>query len=346
VDDSALETRIALLERHLNDHGAARRWHEFIVKASDDELHRMNAFSVAQSWQIEGRAALTEFLHATRAGLVSLNWDAVCNACGFANMHERLDTVRALETCRACGGQFDVAFDKTIEVTFTVHPAIREITPSKAQANEAPSRPVTGLDCATLPAFREFFATEVLSFNESLQVVDVTIMFTDIKGSTELYNRLGDARAYRAVRRHFDLLFETVAANRGAIVKTIGDAVMASFTRPSDALCAAIAAQESFNGFRPLLPDATDEIIIKIGIHHGPCIAVTLNNALDFFGSAINIAARTQQFARGGETLITEAMREDTQAEGLLESMAGTIAPVQASLRGFSEKFTLYRIGA
>ncbi len=342
---TALDDRLNLLNLYLRDSNAVERWRAFIRNSSDDELHRINAFDVAGRWQIDSRIALTEFIHATRAGLVALNWDVICGMCGFANKHEHLGSVSAIQKCEACGNHFDVSFDDTIEVTFTIHAAVRALAPSTARPASS-ARRVTGLDCATLPAFREFFAAEILSRDESLQVRDVAIMFTDIKGSTELYNRLGDARAYGAVRRHFDVLFEKVASNGGAIVKTIGDSVMASFTRSLDGVRAALAAQESFTGFRPLLPEAADEIIVKIGIHHGACIAVTLNERLDFFGSAINIAARTQQQAHGGETLITEATYRDSEVQEALKASGRAITKIEASLRGFSEKFVLYRIAA
>jgi class 3 adenylate cyclase len=344
VFDAALESRLALLGEYLRDSGATARWREFLTLAADDELRRINAFEVAGRWRMDGRDALAEFIHATRAGLVTLNWDVVCQMCGFPNRHEHLGTVRNSQECRACGGRFDVALDGVVEVTFTVHEAVRRVADEGTGRATRPARRVTGLDCATLSVFREFFAAEVLSHKESLEVRDVSVMFTDIKGSTGLYNRLGDARAYAAVRRHFDILFEVVDGADGAIVKTIGDAVMASFTRPADAVRSALAAQSAFTGFRPLLPDAPDEIVVKIGIHRGPCIAVTLNERLDFFGGAVNVAARTEQQARGGETLITEATYSDPEVRDLLGAAGIEVSTVRASLRGFAEKFVLYRV--
>lgn len=345
MTSSDLESKLGSFQRLLPDADSLSRWRSFLADAPDDALRRINAYALAVSWQRNGRDVLTELIYATRAGLTALNWDVVCPGCSTLNRHEHLGTVCSLQSCCGCGGSFDVSFDQAVEVTFTIHPSIRALGPSASQLSDSAGKPyVTGLDCATLPAFRDFFGSEILSHNESLQVRDVAFMFTDIKGSTLLYNRLGDARAYSAVRRHFDLLFQTAAENEGAIVKTIGDAIMANFIRPAQAVRAALTAQDQFTAFRPLLPDSAEEIIVKIGIHHGPCIAVTLNDRLDFFGSAVNIAARTQQQAGGGETLITQAMYEDPQVHELLDGAGRNVSATEATLRGFSDKFRLYSI--
>ena len=78
----------------------------------------------------------------------------------------------------------------------------------------------------------------------------------------------------------------------GAIVKTIGDAVMAAFADPADAVRAAIAIQRRVAASTPT--HGGDAIVIKLGLHAGPCIAVTLNDRLDYFGSTVNLAARLQ----------------------------------------------------
>jgi class 3 adenylate cyclase len=345
LTSSGLEGKLVAFQQLLRDESRLSRWRSFLADAPDDALRRINAYALADSWRQNGREILTELIYATRAGLTALNWDVVCPGCGAQNRHEHLGTVCAIQSCCDCGGSFDVSFDQTVEVTFTIHPGIRALGPSTSQPGDSAGKPyVTGLDCATLPAFRDFFGSEILSHNESLQVRDVAFMFTDIKGSTLLYNRLGDARAYNAVRRHFELLFQTVAESEGAIVKTIGDSIMASFIRPAQAVGAALTAQDQFTAFRPLLPDSSEEIVVKIGIHHGSCIAVTLNDRLDFFGSAVNIAARTQQQAGGGETLITQAMYDDSQVHELLDKAGRNVSAIEATLRGFSDKFKLYSI--
>ncbi|HZS48208.1 MAG TPA: DUF5939 domain-containing protein [Blastocatellia bacterium] len=345
LDNSALESKLESLKALGTSAASIERWRDFISNAPADQLFRTNAFELAAKWGVDYRQVLTDLIHATTIGLMELNWDVICPGCAFINEHDHLETVKAEQTCGNCNGTFEVTFDHTVEVTFSVHPGIRPIAPHEIpQFKTNTGRVVTGLDCATLPAFREFFDTHVLSTTESLKVSNVAILFTDIKGSTQLYEKLGDARAYQAVHRHFEVLFKNVSENEGALIKTIGDAVMASFTQPIQAVRAALEAQQSFAEFRPLMPDVEDMISVKMGIHHGPCLAVTLNDQIDFFGRTVNIAARTQQQAIGGELLLTEATYSDPAVNKLLADKGITAIGLQAKLRGLSETFVLYKI--
>src|SRR6185437_10449918 len=126
------------------------------------------------------------------------------------------------------------------------------------------------------------------------------ILFTDLRASTRLYRQIGDAPAFGVVLDHFDVLRAAVAAEGGAVVKTIGDAVMATFQRPVAALHAVLAAQRALAspaaGARPLR--------LKAGLHYGPCIAVTLNDRLDYFGSTVNIAARLVGLSGGSDIIL------------------------------------------
>ena len=75
-------------------------------------------------------------------------------------------------------------------------------------------------------------ATETIKVDGGIGVKDITILFTDLKGSTALYERIGDLKAFSLVHRHFDSLEQVINNHNGAIVKTIGDAVMATFLNP------------------------------------------------------------------------------------------------------------------
>ncbi|MEO8558680.1 MAG: adenylate/guanylate cyclase domain-containing protein, partial [Rhodospirillales bacterium] len=141
---------------------------------------------------------------------------------------------------------------------------------------------------STLQAFRDLFAGTALRPGDQAAIDRVTLMFTDLKGSTELYERLGDARAYSLVREHFAFLGAIVRDHDGAIVKTIGDAVMAAFADSANAMRAALAVLHRIDEFNAQQHDSGikgDAIVIKLGLHVGPCIIVTLNERLDYFGS-------------------------------------------------------------
>ena len=168
---------------------------------------------------------------------------------------------------------------------------------------------------ATLQAFRDLFSAEVLRPGDEVAIGRVTLLFSDLKGSTAMYEAIGDAAAYRLVRAHFAYLAAIIREHDGAIVKTIGDAVMAAFHEPLQGLRAAIAMQERVAAFN--LRNAAP-IVLKLGLHEGPCIAVTLNDRLDYFGQAVNMAARLQGESRGGDIVMSTALADTEGAAALL----------------------------
>jgi len=190
--------------------------------------------------------------------------------------------------------------------------------------------------------FRTLFAEEVLSPETPISVGAVALMFTDLKASTSLYEEIGEAPAYALVRRHFDLLRETIARCDGTIVKTIGDAVMAVFVDPAKAVEAAFemhGAIEADNRAR-----GEPALSLKIGIHHGPCIAVTLNDILDYFGTAVNLAARIQKESRGGDVVLTEEIWGDPDVQEVLGRRPHEHEVIVCEIRGLRGMKTVHRI--
>jgi class 3 adenylate cyclase len=193
----------------------------------------------------------------------------------------------------------------------------------------------------TLPAFHTFLSAEALAPGYELAIGRVGLLFTDLAGSTALYERMGDARAFKLVGQHFGLLSRPIEAGGGALIKTIGDAIMAAFPDGQSALAAALELQ------RAMLELDTAGVadpahLLKVGVHAGSCYAVTLNGQLDYFGGAVNLAARAQNEARGGEVVLTEAVLQDCQR--LLGDAALVASPFDVQLKGFSKPVRLYRI--
>ena len=188
--------------------------------------------------------------------------------------------------------------------------------------------------------FRRLFRSERVDEREGLGIRQVTLLFTDLKGSTAMYERLGDLNAYALVREHFALLGATVQQHSGAIVKTIGDAVMAVFSRPTDAVSAALDILGEIERYNSEHGDPS--IILKIGAHCGPSIAVTLNENLDYFGQTVNVAARVQSLADAGEICISEALYS---APGVSQVLTGLkIVEFDAPLRGVEGNACVYRV--
>jgi class 3 adenylate cyclase len=190
--------------------------------------------------------------------------------------------------------------------------------------------------------FRDVFKADNLDFDQRLKITSLTFLFTDLKGSTALYERVGDLAAFDLVRAHFRALLEIIAAEKGAVVKTIGDAVMATFIRPEHALAAGLkmrAAMEALNAER-----GSKDLVVKIGIHEGPCLAVMLNERQDYFGQTVNIAARVQSLSTSQEIHITAPVIDAPGVATILEKQAIKPIQKQAALRGIADKMVVYEI--
>ncbi|TGD94835.1 adenylate/guanylate cyclase domain-containing protein [Methylobacterium nonmethylotrophicum] len=188
--------------------------------------------------------------------------------------------------------------------------------------------------------FRDLYRTDTLDIDQRLKILSLTFLFTDLKGSTELYARVGDLVAYDLVRAHFRILHEIVAAEGGAVVKTIGDAVMATFPAPHQGVAAALgmrAAMQRLNRER-----GADDLVLKIGLHEGPCLAVSLNDRQDYFGQTVNVAARVQQLATAGGIFATESVLCHEEAARHLAARQVTARAELRSLRGIGEPVPVY----
>ncbi|NOY90886.1 MAG: hypothetical protein GXP55_06700 [Deltaproteobacteria bacterium] len=189
----------------------------------------------------------------------------------------------------------------------------------------------------TFPDFRDLFATEAPAAGVDLEIGHIALLFSDLVGSTALYGRVGDARAYAMVQQHFDLMAALIAAHEGAVVKTMGDAVMASFASPADAIAAA----------REMVPRhderfAERDLGLKLGVHAGPCLAVRANGVLDFFGSTVNMAARLQGKARSGELVLTQELADEPGVAAQLEGLEAQ--SFEAELKGIDPVPKLLRV--
>jgi class 3 adenylate cyclase len=201
---------------------------------------------------------------------------------------------------------------------------------------------LTGERVIAMPAFRRLCPEQLLRPGDDVEIGRVAIVFTDLQGSTKLYDALGDATAFHLVRDHFAFLSERVERHNGFIVKTVGDAVMAAFHDPADAVRAVLSIQDEVANFNRGRSDGG--VILKLGLHLGSCIAVTAGGVLDYFGSAVNTASRLEHQCRGGEVIVSEAVLADSEAREALNGRNAT--EDSATLRGLSEPVRFVRVGA
>jgi class 3 adenylate cyclase len=191
--------------------------------------------------------------------------------------------------------------------------------------------------------FRDIYRTDTLDIDQRLKITSLTFLFTDLKGSTELYERVGDLAAFDLVREHFHTLNEIVAAEGGAVVKTIGDAVMATFPTPDRGLSAAFRMREAMRKLNES-HGGREDLLLKIGIHEGPCLAVTLNERQDYFGSTVNIASRVQGLAATPSILATDSVIDHPLSAGVFANGREKPAARQHALRGLATERTVYEI--
>jgi class 3 adenylate cyclase len=192
---------------------------------------------------------------------------------------------------------------------------------------------LTAPEVISLQAFRDLFAEATLRPGDEAGVSQVALLFTDLQGSTALYERVGDAAAFNMVREHFALLASIVRDHDGAVVKTIGDAVMASFGDPAHAVKAALAMQAGI---------ADRELVLKLGVHVGPSVVVTLNDRLDYFGSTVNMAARLQGQSHGRDIVLSRTVADDPAVQLLLAGLKGHEESV--ALKGFGKPIRFVRL--
>jgi class 3 adenylate cyclase len=385
------------------------------VRTGDDaDLHRIQIRERARVWKVPELELLRTALHATRAGMLDLSWDTICPHCrGVRDEHEKLASLTAAGHCEACQVDFTTDTPEAVEVTFRVHPSVRDVTerlycsaepsqkdhirvmklvppgetttlkphlspgryvvwsgrtggwyldvqdgaPSEityedhAQGTVVKASPnpvvtytnkgkqpesfsierATWSDDALRPGmllsfqeFRDLFSEDYIGVDVKLAVGEQTLLFTDVVGSTAFYAERGDPGAFVEIKRHFDEVFKIVADHRGAVVKTIGDAVMATFTSPVDAVKASRKIHDAFHPTRADTP-----IRLRISLNTGPCIAVRLNSNADFFGGTVNVAAKLQALAEGHQIAMSEATYRSADVASYLEGVGAELESLE-----------------
>ncbi len=173
-----------------------------------------------------------------------------------------------------------------------------------------PSVPAEPLDAACAPAVT----------NSPAATAPLTILVTDVEGSTALAERAGDSQARAALRHHDAIVRDAVRAHGGTEVKAMGDGFIVSFRAPSAAVACAIAIQRA-------LTEPASGVRVRIGINAGEPIV----EAGDLYGTAVNVAARVAALAAGGEIVVTDVVRQLVAGKGFTFVERG-----DASLRGIS----------
>jgi class 3 adenylate cyclase len=162
-----------------------------------------------------------------------------------------------------------------------------------------------------------------------------SIMFTDLKDSTQLAVQLGDEKAMHLLRVHNALTREALKANNGREVKTTGDGFLLSFVNSAEALDCAIAIQDAFAEYNQRHPE--EELYVRIGVAAGEPI----EEKGDLYGAAVNMAARICSHAKAGGVLIAQVVRDEIN-DG--ESHWRIAPGGQLTLKGFDQPVDVYEV--
>ena len=252
----------------------------------------------------------------------------------------RLRTVEAGGQCDVeyDGGAFPeiVALGNGVEVGPPAEPGNVRMRNASDRTTDA----LIGPRVIAMPAFRELCPEQVLRPGDDVVIGQVALMFSDLKGSTALYADIGNSAAYSLVRDHFTFFAERVRSHGGILVKTMGDAVMAAFDEPADAVRAALSVQRDVAAFNA--EHETTAIVVKLGLHRGECIAVNTAGTLDYFGTTVNIAARLQGQSLGNDIVFSGDIVDDP---AVAQVLAGAdLQQESAILHGISDAVTYYRL--
>ncbi len=203
---------------------------------------------------------------------------------------------------------------------------------------------LTGKMLLNNQGFRDLFRIQNLIPNLKLNIRSLTILFTDLKGSTELYDKTGDAFAYSLVQDHFKIITDTVKKNSGAVVKTMGDAVMATFSHPQDGVNAAVDIINGIQSLNQQLKGKDYELGLKIGLHEGSALAINADDRVDYFGQTINIAARVQGLAKAREIWVTEPVFRASGVHDTFNASGYNKEKQSVFLKGVREPTTVYKM--
>ncbi|XDD51857.1 adenylate/guanylate cyclase domain-containing protein [Leptospira sp. WS92.C1] len=401
----------------------------YILSEDENELYRIRIKKLALDWKIPLGNLLVLFLHGCRQGLFTLSWDVICPHCrGVRSELSNLGDIPTQDSCDVCGIDFESTKLNTIEITFHIHPSIREVQkryfcaaepstkahirfqktvppqteyitnlllndgifrlriagekkynmlelqPSSSETirwaigetePEIIAKPLPEIriyntetsprtfiieekkeDSYSLrPAelfnfqdFRDLFTEEAIASDLQLDIGIQTILFTDIVGSTRFYFSEGDTGAFKEVRDHFVQVFRIVKEHKGAVVKTIGDAVMAAFSSPLNSLLASIDLQNVFQ----ISPE--NRIQIRISLHAGSCLAVNLNSNIDYFGNTVNYASKLQGIADAGEIAFSEVIFRDSEVRNHLKETGTKVRKVSFRLPWSEEEDPAYKL--
>ena len=337
-------TLIKLFHRGF-DKEKIQRLLNYLVNAEEKELQQIHPNFLAIKLDFSFEETLRLVTYGVLDGLFEMEWQVSCPQCHALNFGTaNLKNLRLHEHCTVCGTDYEPEADRNIQVVLALHPRFFNEILKKPEGKmlkiDQRVQPLTVLDLMGYPAFREHFTDQVPRINQGIKIRNVSIMFTDLRNSTQMYEKIGDVQAFLLVREHFDILFEAIIKKHGGVIKTIGDAVMAVFKDARHALEAALEIKKKVDLFlKSRLQNFSTGI--KIGLHVGPAVVVNLNDSFDLFGTTVNKAARIVSFAQAQSIVLSQDFFN--QAKNFLQQYASEpMTGKTVELKGLDSRQNLY----
>ncbi len=346
-----LQAALHRLEELEYEDALVSRLGQLVLAGEDRELYQVNPRYLAERLDSGEQTGLGLLIAAVSERLFKLGWRIHCPECGgYGDAGDALAEVDSDAQCGHCSHRFQTHLDDEISVHLTVSQRYRSLS-DEAKADfafrdEIDRRmgPLLALSLMNAPNFRKLIDDQILPEGQSLGIKRLAVFFSDLRQSTAFYHKLGDAEAYHWVNEHFKVMFAAVEKHGGSAVKTIGDGVMGVFTSPSAALLGIAEAMQKINQLNQQAGlTSSDQLALKVGLHCGPCIVVTLNGRLDYFGETVNIAARLGGLSSGGDVIISQEVLDEEDVTTLMQTM-GEVRPIAARLRGLPGHYDLHRI--
>lgn len=194
---------------------------------------------------------------------------------------------------------------------------------------ELPRTMATAATVTALQAFRDLFPDDVPAAGAHEAIRSLTFVCAELAGVEHLETEFGDAHAAQLVADAIGALREPIALAQGAIVRSGGDALLAVFTFPREAVETALRFGE-----------LVAPLELRLAVHRGPCVAVDANGRLDYFGATVSLVTRLARAARAGEVLVTDALAEDDRIARILPPGERGIV----TLRGVNEPVDVLRV--
>lgn len=330
---------------------------KFFLQASIDDLFHINIYYLAKQWQVAKKELLHAFVAAVAKKTFILEWQIHCPHCGqLVKEVSCLQEITSKNFCKSCQLSFNNCIDTNIEVFFSVHPQKKKLPTSfkekylreNQQAKFCSwqnQHTIYGIDIIQSPVFYQLLSKskDFLLPQQDLHLAHNNILFVSIKNFTQLYSNCGDSQTFQMLKKYLASLEKVICRNDGIVVKTMGDVLMAAFSKTEHALEAALEAQVTLLLFYKNKTDQ-EKIEARMGLSSGEMLLATANNQLDYFGKTVNIANQIHSLARKNSVVFSQEIFSLPSSKRIIKKYSRQVHRSHVKLKGVVGEQILYQV--